>query len=63
MTTTRRTPGPAPKTPTPPRPAHPSPPALAVPQGRRRPGLLALGIALTTLGALVAAWLVTGASD
>lgn len=63
MTTTRRTPDPAPKTPTPPRPTHPSPPALAVPQGRRRPGLLALGIALTALGALVAAWLVTGASD
>ncbi|SDD23189.1 SAF domain-containing protein [Sanguibacter gelidistatuariae] len=62
MTTTRRTSGQAPTT-AKARPGTLSAPALAVPQGRRRPGLLALGIALTALGALVAAWLVTGASD
>ena len=42
-------------------PAMPVAPRLALPRGRRRPGLLALGIALTALGALVAVWLVSSA--
>lgn len=35
----------------------PAPPAVAPPRPRRRNGLLALGVALVALGALVAAWL------
>ncbi len=38
------------------------PPVLA-PRGRRRPGLLALGVALTAAGALAATWLVASAGD
>jgi hypothetical protein len=38
----------------------PAPPRVAPPRGRRRPGLLALGVALVAVGALTAAWLVSG---
>src|SRR5437899_4733140 len=37
-------------------------PRIAPPKGRRRPGLLALGIALIAVGALAAVWLVNSAS-
>lgn len=36
---------------------------VVLPKGRRRPGLIAAGIALAALGALVAVWLVTSAGD
>src|SRR5437899_6286192 len=36
-------------------------PRIAPPKGRRRPGLLALGIALIAVGALAAVWLVNSA--
>ena len=38
-------------------------PALVPPRGRRRPGLITAGVALTMLGALTAVWLVTSAGD
>lgn len=38
-------------------------PRIAAPKGRRRPGLLALGIALVAVGALAAVWLVNSASQ
>ena len=38
-------------------------PRVAPPKGRRRPGLLALGIALVAVGALAAVWLVNSASQ
>jgi len=38
-------------------------PRVAAPKGRRRPGLLALGIALVAVGALAAVWLVNSASQ
>jgi hypothetical protein len=38
-------------------------PTTVATRGRRRPGLMVAGIALTALGALVAAWLVTTAGD
>lgn len=36
---------------------------LVAPKGRRRPGLVTAGVALTMLGALVAVWLVSAAGD
>src|SRR5437899_12106200 len=42
--------------------AMPVAPRMAPPKGRRRPGLLALGIALIAVGALAAVWLVNSAS-
>ncbi len=44
------------------RPPRTAPPPLA-PRGRRRPGLVALGVALTALGALATVWLVTSVGD
>ena len=41
----------------------PTPPRVAPPRGRRRPGLLALGVALVAVGALTAAWLVSTAGQ
>jgi len=38
-------------------------PAVVPPRGRRRPGLITAGVALTMLGALTAVWLVTSAGD
>lgn len=61
MTTTTRTPAPAPG-----RQAAGSrgpAPAVVAPRGRRRPGMVALGVVLTALGALAATWLVTSAGD
>lgn len=50
---------------TPPASARPMPvaPRVAPPKGRRRPALLALGIALIAVGALAAVWLVNSAGD
>ncbi len=47
------------------RPLGPMPvaPRVPPPNGRRRPGLLALGVALVALGALVAVWLVNSAGQ
>ena len=36
---------------------------VITPKGRRRPGLIVAGVALSMLGALVAVWLVTSAGD
>lgn len=73
MTTTTRatttaptTPGGATHRPTPGRgPAVSRGPAPVVvgPRGRRRPGLVALGVVLTAVGALAATWLVASAGD
>ncbi len=41
----------------------PAPPPAPVVRGRRRPGLLALGVALVATGALLSAWLVGRAGD
>jgi len=38
-------------------------PAVVAPRGRRRPGLITAGAALTMLGALTAVWLVASAGD
>ncbi len=43
--------------------AMPTPPLAPVVRGRRRPGLLALGVALVATGALLSAWLVGRAGD
>lgn len=41
----------------------PTPPPAPVVRGRRRPGMLALGVALIATGALLSAWLVGRAGD
>lgn len=41
----------------------PIPPRAPVPRGRRRPGLLALGVVLVVLGVLSGAWLVRSAGE
>ena len=38
-------------------------PLLIAPKGRRRPGLIVVGIALAMVGALVAVWLVASAGE
>jgi len=64
MTTTRTSPPPAsgPRAGAPAASRGAAPPVLP-PRGRRRPGLLALAVALTAAGALAATWLVASAGD
>lgn len=61
MTTTTRPTAPHPRGEVP--ASRGSAPVPITPRGRRRPALMALGVALTAAGALVATWLVTSAGD
>lgn len=66
MTTATRTRGPRPGGAAGAGPAQRPPqtaPAPLAPRGRRRPGLVALGVALTALGALAAVWLLTSVGE